>query len=269
MRKICFILMMILSFPLAAENIKSIITRLSPAKLSELEKEKKLIRFSEDKKSRLVFCPNTLSGKRISLRHQDENPDLTVEVLRLLELPGNEDILSIYNKVHRIRKLSGVRYYSSKNKRYGVLFENVYRIQDLKTKKEMPDKVFKTIPLKTGFPFHVWDDTLKDCFYQAEYYYNPDNDAIHFSMNNLEAIRYYVKAVDEKALYIDVIIIPLDNALLFYGYCGVDINFKGLAGNFVNFSSLFYRRMDAVYVWFYNTIYEADIWPEAYQPPGE
>ncbi len=93
----------------------------------------------------------------------------------------------------------------------------------------------------------------------AEYLY--DGQDMSFSLTNTSNMSFLFKVVGEGDMQIDLLLMPLENEILIYGYCGVKLANAGFVNRIMDPYSSFFRRLLAFEVWFYNSLYGTDLLP--------
>lgn len=227
-----------------------------------LEKEKIVFRYGNFRPG-LFYLPDVPLAENIERRFNEINPDVTVEAY--FKIPYPEDMLAgadrdliLYNIVREVSKISGVQYFSRRKQDYKTLFDDVYVVDEEKKPRE--DPLVDVIPEYDSFPLHMKEANLGRDYYLAEYLY--DGVDMSFSLTNTSNMSFIIKVVGKDNMQIDLLLMPLENEMILYGYCGVKLANPGFVNRIMSPYSSFFRRLYAMEIWFYNTLHGTDILPD-------
>ncbi len=225
-----------------------------PVNLAEdLEKDGELVRYfyGDLDLQYLPFGP--LSEEVIDdLRGQDST--IGVEALFRINLPaalaekdGEERDLAIFNILNRVSTLSGIEYYSASRERMRTLFAEVYRVEKEGSKKALPDREFDSVPA-------LQEDILfqEDLSFGKNYVRNRclyRDGRFLLQVRNLSTMWYFIlPLVRPENFRMDLLIIPQEDHLVFYGASSVDS--ASLFGIEKSKKDSFYNRIKAMQGWF-------------------
>ncbi|MBN2658696.1 MAG: hypothetical protein JXR86_16690 [Spirochaetales bacterium] len=269
MKKISFFFILaLISMSLMAQNagfhnIEQILAGLNQDERDELGREGLVFRLGKTR-SGLFYTPDVTLAETIVERHNAITPDVTVEAF--FRVPYPEDLpetvsdrnLVLYNIVRAVSNISGVQYFSRTKDRYRVLFDDVYIVDD--RKKPLDDILVNQIPEYDSFGVHMKEANLGRDYYLAEYRY--DGQDMSFSLTNTSNIIFLFKVVGSGDMQIDMLLMPLENEIVIYGYCGVKLANPGLVNKMMEPHSSFFRRLYAMEIWFQNSLYGTEMLPD-------
>lgn len=242
-------------------SIETLTSHLTAEEKNELFRKKNLFRSTELRHG-LFYLPQVPLGDRIKKRYDQNNPDVGVEAFFITPYPeGMSNIereLELYNIVRQVSKISGVQYWSENKERYRVLFDDVYMIDE--KKRAIADNPVQTIPDYDSFEIHMDEANLGSDYYLAEYQY--DGSHISFSLTNTSTMRFIFNVVGEEGMQIDLLLMPLENEILIYGYCGVMLANPAFVNRIMDPVSSFFRRLYAMEIWFTNSLHNVNELPD-------
>lgn len=243
-------------------TLESLTTSLSNEEKQILNDEMVVFRYGRER-SGLYYTPMVPLADKIVERFNSINPDVTTEAMFRIpypdDLPGGYDRdIIFYNILREVSNISGVQYFSRTKNRYRVLFDDVYAIDE--KKKPIDDPLVFEIPEYDSFPIHMKEANLGRDYYDAEYYY--DGQDISFSLTNSSNVSFILKVVGKGNMQIDLLLMPLEDELVIYGYCGVKLANPGFVRKLMDPFSSFFRRLYAMEIWFSNTLLNEEKMPE-------
>lgn len=243
-------------------TIESLTSQLDETEKSILAEQNKVFRYGKER-SGLYYTPMVPLAGKIEERFNSIDPDVTVEALYTIPYPddmltGSDRDLILYNIVREVSNITGVQYYSRTKDRLRVLFDDVYAVDD--KKKPVDDPLVNSIPEYDSFPMHMKEANLGRDYYLAEYHY--DGQDMSFSLTNTSTMRYVIKIVEKGNMQIDLLVMPLEDEILIYGYCGVKLANPKFVKKMMDPFSSFYRRLYAIEIWFSNSLLNEDRRPE-------
>jgi hypothetical protein len=243
-------------------TLDSLTTSLSEEEKQILNDEEVVFRYGRER-SGLYYTPMVPLAQKIVDRFESLDPDVTVEAMFKIPYPedlpsGSDRDLIFYNIVREVSKISGVQYFSRTKDKYRVLFDDVYAIDD--NKKPVDDPLVYSIPAYDSFPIHMKEANLGRDYYLAEYYF--DGTDMSFSLTNTSNMSFVLKVVGEENMQIDLLLMPLEDELIIYGYCGVKLANPGFVKKIMDPFSSFFRRLYAMEIWFSNTLLNEEKLPE-------
>lgn len=268
MKKISLIV--ILSFLIfnisAQDNVnrsaESVLATLTKDEMDELIREDIVFRLAKERPG-LHYLPDVPLAARINNRFDEIEPDVTVEAFFKVPYPqdmpeGTDRDLILYNIVREVSGISGVQYWSRTKDRFRVLFDDVYVIDE--NRNPVEDSFVDRIPPYDSFGIHMDEANLGRDYYLAEYNY--DGTDMSFSLTNTSNISFLLRVVGKGDMQIDLLLMPLDNEIIIYGYCGVKLANPGFVNRLMDPYSSFFRRLYAMNIWFYNSLHGTDILPD-------
>ncbi|MBB6478995.1 DUF6675 family protein [Spirochaeta isovalerica] len=240
-----------------------ILSKLNAEEMDELKREGVVFRLGRTRRG-LFYTPETGLADNIVLRHDSIDPDVTVEAFFSVPYPYDmpetqiDRDLILYNIVREVSHISGVQYWSRTKERYRTLFEDVYVVgEDKKPLYDMP--VFE-IPEYDSFEIHMKEANLGRDYYLAEYRYDGRN--MSFSLTNTSNVTFLLKVVGSENMQIDLLLMPGEEEILIYGYCGVKLANPGFVNKIMDPYSSFFRRLYAMEIWFENSLLGTETLPD-------
>jgi len=184
------------------------------------------------------------------------DPSGCVELLyRMPRLEGHEDeqMLYILNRVSRISTMEGIKYYSGSRQAMYPYLEKAAVVEKRKSEKKVGDPFFDSLPDRPHtITVYQRDTTFGNTWYDVDLETTPS--AIRLSMINNTTMRYKMFPVLRKGrLHIELIIIPREDDLLFYGLAAFKIG--NTFGIDISLDQSFDHRMSALQVWFDKQVY--------------
>ncbi|MEM5948835.1 DUF6675 family protein [Spirochaetia bacterium 38H-sp] len=155
--------------------------------------------------------------------------------------------LAIYNITHKISSMSGIEYYSASRKKMRIMFKEAYIIDNQKNKNKQPDPEYNKIPQTDSILIYQDDSSFGKNIYSIDYIQK--NTTLILSMINRDKLAYmgWIPLVDPGNISINLIIIPREEYIIFYGICSVKtISFFGIEKRYDSF----YNRIVALKNWF-------------------
>lgn len=194
----------------------------------------------------IIYLPAT-SYRAVMLKDLEKlEPNVLVEAVFSMPNPDRSH-LELYNQIRNLTSLTGVEYYSASRKRMRTLFNKVYPINNQKERKELPDPLVTRIPSSSKVIIKQDDTTFGESVQELTYLY--DGEVIVLTMKNLTNLFYgIIPIVDPKKLVIHAVIIPAEDNLYFYGFCGAKT--FSLFGLEMSRTESFYNRLKALFNWF-------------------
>jgi hypothetical protein len=195
----------------------------------------------------------------ISEHHRESRNNFALEVLMLLEIPGelkNEvpggDVpLHIYNVLHRISTLAGLDYFSASRGRLRE-FYLTSSVVDEDGLTPLPDPVFDQVRREYRFTIRQEDASFGDNLYEVVS--SPDS----ISIRNLTPIVYnFIRVANPGDLELQMKIIPDGDRLLFYAFSSLKA--PRIFGIRDRLGNSFYNRITALYGWFADQIVLTEI----------
>lgn len=245
-----------------SRSIESVLSTLTNEEIDELMREDIVFRLAKERPG-LHYIPDVPLAARINSRFNKIEPDVTVEAFFRVPYPddmpeGPDRDLILYNIVREVSEISGVQYWSRTKKKFRVLFDDVYMIDE--NRNPVEDSFVDKIPSYDSFGIHMDEANLGRDYYLAEYNY--DGNDMSFSLTNTSNISFLLRVVGQEDMQIDLLLMPLDNEIIIYGYCGVKLANPGFVNRLMDPYSSFFRRLYAMNIWFYNSLHGTDILPD-------
>ena len=260
---------MIITFllPVFSQNIETRTIEFLTSQLDETEKTileeyGKVFRYGKERKG-LYYTPDVPLADNIVEKFNALDPNVTVEALYKVPYPsdmltGYDRDLILYNIVREVSNITGVQYFSRTKNKLRVLFDDVYAVNE--KKKPIDDPVVFDIPEYDSFPMHMKEANLGRDYYLAEYLY--DGQDMSFSLTNTSNMSFVLRVVGKEDMQIDLLLMPLEDEILIYGYCGVKLANPGFVNKIMDPFSSFYRRLYAMEIWFSNSLHNETQRPE-------
>lgn len=178
------------------------------------------------------------------------NPNVGVEIKSVLKTTADysqgDNLLRLYNNLHKIRSLKGLKYYSVTRSRMRVLFEDGYRVDA--NGRAVADTTFDEIPRFISYEILKDDESFGANRYRVDYYFFERENIIVMVFRNLERLTQLgVPVVDPQAFYTISIIKPQQNQIKYYVLGATrTLGFFGLERRRI---ASFYNRINAVLNW--------------------
>jgi len=152
------------------------------------------------------------------------SPRLGVELIVLHRTPGAASLSQeqMFTVLQSISTMTGIQYYSASRGYMRTLFYESYIIDDPEDRNGLPDPVWQVAPVQDQLFIYQRDSSFGKNILQLDY--RTDGDAILLTMRNLTRMLYrgIVPAVGPQRLLLHLIVIPVEDYLLFYGSSGAD-----------------------------------------------
>jgi len=268
MKKIILItLISVFLLPVFSQNpetrtIEYLTSQLDETERNILAEHSKVFRYGKERKG-LYYTPDVPLAGKIVERFTSLEPNVTVEAIYRVPYPadmltGPDRDIILYNIVREVSNITGVQYYSRTKDRLRILFDDVYAVDE--KKKPIDDPVVYSIPEYDSFPMHMKEANLGRDYYLAEYHY--DGQDMSFSLTNTSNMSYLLKVVGKQDMQIDLLLMPLEDEIIIYGYCGVKLANPRFVNRIMDPFSSFYRRLYAMEIWFSNSLLNENRRPE-------
>ncbi len=237
---------------LAALSIDDVLPRLSRDDREKLKDKKELVLYTEGK-TEFKYLPDTPLSDRIRRKFEGFDPNVSDEALFIMPLPAKRDdpSLFLYNKLRAISSLSGITYFSNRKKETQILFSDVYAIDGLDSKRRIPDRTYSYLPSDERVLIHLEDVNFGSGYYEVSYM--TADGAMSFGMKNLTSLKYIFPVIGKENVRFELLVVPLDDALLVYGACSVEA--AGFVKSLIHLPSAFYTRIRALKDWFSKQAY--------------
>ncbi|MCX7655155.1 MAG: hypothetical protein N2Z76_01355 [Treponemataceae bacterium] len=236
--------------------------------LKEASSEGGLLRVIEEKptKERLHYLPSTnppFPWERIG---QKRNVTFFVEALRLVPYSAepagktkdasgpmtppslvSPEMLRIYGALSKIRALSGRLYHSHSRNRDIPLFEEVTRIDSLRSQKALADPTeISSLPGRETVLIKLKDANFGICFYQAEL--EQWDRGLLYSLTNARSLTYgIIPIIGEQKFIAQIYLEPLTEGTLMYALAGSEV--PSLIASQVHMPSAIEKRLNVIIQW--------------------
>lgn len=245
--------------PLSGQSLAldKLLENLELTLIQNLESDGQIFRYDRNSNG-IMLIPEHSSLEVIKRQYQQLQPDVLVEGLYLIPYPaGTKGIdLRLYNITRTVSAISEVEYYSGRRKAIVPLFDNVYRIEDLRGKKRLDDPIVNDIPLYDSILMHMKEVNLGTGYYETQYVYDGESLGIFFK--NVTPLRALIKIVEKEEMLIDVVILSTQKGYLVYGFCAVKFRNRNFVFNMMDPYSSFYKRLFAIVTWVKNSLHNSD-----------
>lgn len=247
---------LLIGYPLVANQIsyESLSKDLPEKALRILESEG--IAFRYDRTNRgILLIPNHSILASVQEQNDELAPDVRVEGLYLIPYPDDiEGInLEVYNMTRQVSALSDVMYFSARRKTLTPLFNKVYHIKDIQSKKRLSDPIVEEIPPFDSILMHMKETNLGTAYYETQYMFK--NETLRLVIKNVTPLRFLFKLVDKENMIINIVTFPTERGYLVYGYCGVRLSNPKLVFKMMDPFSGFYKRLYAMVTWLSNSLH--------------
>lgn len=219
----------------------------------ELAEEGELVRYFYGDLD-LQYLPFGPLSEEIFTDLKGQDSTIGVEALFRMDLPQalaemnkQERDLAIFNILNRVSTLSGIEYYSASRERMRTLFTEVYRVEKEGSKKALPDRQFSSVPVLQEDILFQEDLTFGKNYVRNRCLYREGR--FLMQVRNLSTMWYFIlPLVRPENFRMDLLIIPQEDHLVFYGASSVDS--ASLFGIEKSKKDSFYNRIKAMQGWF-------------------
>jgi len=205
--------------------------------------------------TQLLYCPLTPLAKEaasFSENASDEDPTFVAESLHVVKKSelgqGAADTsLDTVSKIMRsISKMKGMLYFSNSRQKWEVLYSESYMVDDVKSKKAVPDKTEGSADGRTFYCFQD-EHTFGDCIYRLDYRQTENEVSVQFT--NEQALYYkFIKAVKPGNMKINLVVSDLGDSYAVYMVMHANIRRFSILEKRMHRS--LNSRLDAIYKWF-------------------
>ena len=212
------ILMTLLGLPAGADDLLA--RYVSPDAVQAL-RAGSLVSSSVPSDGALRLIPAVSTQADITADLSALRPTVGVELLRLIPDVGQqmdtpEGWLRIYNALHAVSTMRGITYYSVSRGKVEVLFSKSYAISSASSHAPVADPSFTEIPDEDILYTWQEDRSFGGIPYQETFRYRTDH--LLAKIENLDTISFFIfHLAAPHDLVSQVVIIPVDRELLFYG----------------------------------------------------
>jgi hypothetical protein len=169
----------------------------------------------------LTLLPSVGSKETISEQIKAFHLSVGVEVVRMISgtaerMDSPSSWLRIYNAMHAVSTMQGIKYYSVTHHDVRVLFTESYAISSAEDQARVADPVFKSIPLDNIIYSLQRDSAFGRNAYEERFAFKGDHLVV--SMENLTTISILLLPfIQPRGMVSDVVVVPAGNEILFYG----------------------------------------------------
>ncbi|TVR03935.1 MAG: hypothetical protein EA403_05920 [Spirochaetaceae bacterium] len=248
---LCAVVGFLPAAPLAAQSVETWLAGLSASDRTVLARGERVTSFFSDHTELSLLPPSAFSDTVVE-RYRALSPRLGVEALYLLPIPAEvrsrpDFQVRLYNILRSVSTMAGIEYFSASRNQMREFFLESYTIDNPQNRRRVPDALVAEIPpVATLYAFQR-DSTFGRNIYALTY--RVENGLTWLSMINRSRMTYgIVPLVGEQNLEIHLLVIPVEEGLLFSGSCGLRI--LGMFGMMDRAQASFQNRIDAIYGWF-------------------
>ncbi|PIE04324.1 MAG: hypothetical protein CSA76_04820 [Spirochaetales bacterium] len=169
-------------------------------------------------------------------------------------MPEQQRRLVLYNILCSMSTLEGLEYFSSSRGEMRLLFEESWIVSDPKSHKPLPDPVYTVLPEKEKVYVHQTDKTFGTNIQEVTH--TAADNALSTVIVNCGPLKYkgFIKVVDPGNMQIHLIVVPVQEGVLFYGAMSARIhNLKAFQERARN---SFTTRVMALSGWYKNRLAE-------------
>ena len=223
---------------------------LSAAEAEDIGADGEITRFQDGNFTSLLL-PDKRIAAEISAEMKALEPLVIVEALFVIpavSAASPEDTrLRIYNILRSIGTMKGIEYYSASRERMRVMFHDAYVVKDGESRKALPDPLVTEIPRDSTIYVYQHDSSFGKNNYETRYLY--DGETFRTAMKNLTVMYYGIlPVVQPENLRLELVVLPADDHILFYGCIGVDT--YSMFGLEKKTHASFLNRIKALFDWF-------------------
>ncbi|MDC7218572.1 MAG: hypothetical protein PQJ59_01455 [Spirochaetales bacterium] len=198
------------------------------------------------------MIPDVAQAGELKKELEDLSGNFAIEgiffIPRTDRLSEEEELLNIMNILSRISSLEGLEYYSASRGEMRLLFEECWRLEDLEGDRVLEDLHHDTLPERSSFYMHQKDLTFGAN--RSAVTMTSNGETLLMSMKTMTNMKYngLVRVIKEGNFYTGVLVIPVEEGILYYGTMSARTLQVGLVVN--KASKSFYNRMKALFFWF-------------------
>ncbi len=210
--------MLILLMPLGAEDPFS--RYFPPASLDRLRAGKTLVA-SVPSSDELTLAPALESRDAIAADIRSRQPSIGVEMTRIIgglpqRMDTREGWLLLYNALHAVSTMKGIKYYSVTRSSSETLFTDSYVVDSVNGKHRVMDPVATEVPAQDLIFTFQEDGTFGKNIYQESYSRNSDHLLVRIE-NITTIMLLFLPIIQPHNLVSEVALIPQGNEVAFYG----------------------------------------------------
>jgi hypothetical protein len=193
---------------------------LSDQTMRELSAKGTLIRYFQNQDA-LRLLPKAGLAADLAADVKDFGPTVAVEVLRLIpDAPpapsGASGKLMLLNALCSVSTMKGITYWSRSRNKDWVLFRESYAIASPQNTARIPDPAFSSVPAESEFYSFQEDSTFGKNIYQTSV--TDGADCLRVRTLNVSPISFlFITVIPSGSLVTHTLIVPTENALVFYG----------------------------------------------------
>ncbi|MBN2618546.1 MAG: hypothetical protein JXR64_09590 [Spirochaetales bacterium] len=178
-------------------------------------------------------------------------PEVCVEMLYILDLPKDNDILTLLNKLLEFSKQEGIEYFSNRRQAMHLLIEESYFVGP-DGKSKISDPVIKEIGPVKDMSYFQKDTTFESNYYKLKTVV--DSNSFWLQMENLNKLTVYkvFKALDKGGQRTNFIVHKGEDKLYVYALAQIkeEPKLKKILTYNVNIPYSFERRMNSIMLWY-------------------
>ncbi|TVR05611.1 MAG: hypothetical protein EA403_02085 [Spirochaetaceae bacterium] len=252
---------------ISSDRLSALVPGLTAAERSRLREQGMLRLHAEQQGLPFRYLPRVDTAATVREGFASMRPTVVNEVLYLLPGPTRSDgsafasrselLLSLGNTLRAVSTLSGILYGTNV---VSVLFEDVYAIDSLQSRRRLPDPVVASLPRESTTLIHLVDSNFGTSYFSARY--TAAGDSVGMAMTNARNLSYGpIPLVGPQRLRFQLLAVPVDEALLLYGVVALET--APMLWRMVDLSAAFERRIRALADWFVQQTY-----PTSNPPPA-
>jgi hypothetical protein len=177
----------------------------------------------------LGLLPLVSSRDAVASEVRAGRPVVAVEVLRVLRglrqpLDTEAGRLELYNQMHAVSTMKGLRYWSASRKEWRVLFTESFAIASPKAVSPVADPVFSAIPAEDTLYSFQQDQSYGKNSYIQRFSAAPDHLLVR--VENVSAVTVaFIPIIPSNGFVSRSILVPMGRDLLFYGVSYIRTSF--------------------------------------------
>lgn len=177
-----------------------------------------------------------------------KNPGYVAEAISVIPvLPGEVNILNIYNALGNIRDLKGRLYPSATRNQEIPLFEDATRIKSDKQTTAIPDPApASSVPGSETVYLKLKDVNFGNSFYRAEVALLQNG--LRYGMSNFKNITYFlIPVIKEGKFTAQLYFEPIEEGILVYSIAGADVS--DFLASKIDMGSAISKRLTVIISW--------------------
>ena len=212
------------------------------------------------KGSSLVLLPEYSGRERLQTKVDASSPEICLELLYTMPFPEDSASTSemhemLLQAMTNLESLSGLKYYSSRNKDMTLYLKECFPVPEEGSRKKI--KELPAMDAQGNMSLVLYQ---KDVSFGANWYdvqLEQDTDYIHLSLTNINTVKYlFIPAMHTGGLSIDMCAVIREDKFLFYIVCQMEQEEVHVLTKKVYLPGFFDHRISAYQGWIARQLYK-------------